>query len=53
MSSAATHQLDATVTLGVLAPTDTVFFWLALAAWTATALARLGQWRRARSAASA
>jgi tellurite resistance protein TehA-like permease len=54
MYSAATHHLDAHVTAGMLAPLDTVFFWLALAAWTATALLRLAAWRRrARGTAAA
>ncbi len=47
MYSAATHHMDATVTLGMLAPTDVVFFWLAVLAWAGTALCRLGTWRRA------
>lgn len=47
MYSAATHNMDATVTQGMLGPVDLVFFWLALLAWLGTAAMRVGAWRRA------
>jgi tellurite resistance protein TehA-like permease len=47
MYAAATHRMDEAVTLGMLAPTDRVFFWLALLAWAGTAVTRLAAWRRA------
>jgi hypothetical protein len=42
MYSAATHQMASVLSLDFLAGVDTVFFWLALLAWAATALLRLG-----------
>jgi tellurite resistance protein TehA-like permease len=51
MYSAATHHMDAQVTMGLLAPLDTVFFGLALLAWGATAVARSSLWWREERAA--
>jgi tellurite resistance protein TehA-like permease len=53
MYSAATHHMDASVTQGLLAPLDRVFFVLALLAWTATAIARVALWRQHRATAAA